>query len=112
MDIAHLRSVLHRRHHLVWIAGAAVILASGWAFVRFFTEGVVEYDDEVAQFKYGSAGGARASGIPYAIWRALPEVFPDLLPGPGGYASLVLILLGPQGTTDRRSRSGPPIPTT
>ena len=90
MDIAHLRSVLHRRRHLVWVAGAAVILVSGWAFVRFFTEGVVEYEDEVTQFKYGSAGGERASGIPYAIWRALPEVFSDLLPGPG-YESLGFI---------------------
>jgi hypothetical protein len=41
-------------------------------------------------FKYGSIGSdAQGAGLPYWIWRAMPEVCPDLLPG--GYASLGLI---------------------
>ena len=31
------------------------------------------------------------AGLPYWIWMALPRVFPDLLPGPGGYRSLGVI---------------------
>ena len=30
----------------------------------------------------------RQQGVPYWIWLVLPRVFPDLLPAPGGYASL------------------------
>lgn len=39
-------------------------------------------------FLYGSAGAEKAAGIPYWIWLALPRIFPEYLPGPGGYASL------------------------
>ena len=39
-------------------------------------------------FKYGSIGSEPANGIPYWIWKVLPEMFPEKLPGPGnGYAS-------------------------
>jgi mono/diheme cytochrome c family protein len=41
-------------------------------------------------FKYGSIGSEQTQGIPYWIWRVLPKIFPDYLPGPGGYASLGL----------------------
>ena len=48
---------------------------------------------DTAHFLYGSIGGdttdAGSLGLPYWIWRAMPEVCPDLLPG--GYASLGLI---------------------
>ncbi|GAC1657800.1 MAG: hypothetical protein NVS9B15_19180 [Acidobacteriaceae bacterium] len=39
-------------------------------------------------FLYGSASAEKAAGIPYWIWLALPRIFPEYLPGPGGYASL------------------------
>jgi hypothetical protein len=39
-------------------------------------------------FKYGSIGSEDSQGIPYWIWRILPKMFPEYLPGPGGYASL------------------------
>jgi hypothetical protein len=39
-------------------------------------------------FLYGSAGAEENAGIPYWIWLALPRIFPEYLPGPGGYASL------------------------
>ena len=46
-------------------------------------------------FKYGSIGsengaGPFASGFPYWIWKVLPEMFPDKLPG-NGYASFGLV---------------------
>ncbi|MHC0065792.1 c-type cytochrome [Nostoc sp. UIC 10890] len=39
-------------------------------------------------FKYGSIGTEQAQGVPYWIWLVLPRIFPDKLPGPGGYTSL------------------------
>ena len=41
-------------------------------------------------FKYGSIGAERQNGLPYWIWLVLPQMFPEYLPGPGGYASLGL----------------------
>jgi mono/diheme cytochrome c family protein len=39
------------------------------------------------RFKYGSIGGEADAGIPYWIFYVLPRVFPEKLPGPGGYAA-------------------------
>ena len=40
------------------------------------------------RFKYGSIGAENDAGIPYWIFYVLPRLFPEKLPGPGGYASL------------------------
>ena len=40
------------------------------------------------RFKYGSIGAEQDAGVPYWIFYVLPRLFPDKLPGPGGYASL------------------------
>jgi hypothetical protein len=47
----------------------------------------VVYNDIQEHFKYGSIGSEPVNGIPYWIWRVLPEMFPEKLPGKG-YASL------------------------
>jgi mono/diheme cytochrome c family protein len=39
------------------------------------------------RFKYGSIGAETDAGIPYWIFYVLPRMFPEKLPGPGGYAS-------------------------
>lgn len=44
--------------------------------------------DAEQNFLYGSIGAETQAGIPYWIVVALPRIFDDLLPGPGGYASL------------------------
>jgi hypothetical protein len=41
-------------------------------------------------FLYGSIGTEGLEGTPYWIWMVLPSVFPEYLPGPGGYTSLGL----------------------
>jgi mono/diheme cytochrome c family protein len=41
-------------------------------------------------FKYGSLGSEGQRGIPYWIWFVLPRIFPEFLPGPGGYKSFGL----------------------
>jgi mono/diheme cytochrome c family protein len=42
------------------------------------------------RFKYGSIGAEQDQGLPYWVFKVLPQVFPEYLPGPGGYASLGL----------------------
>ena len=46
------------------------------------------YADADTRFKYGSIGAENDAGIPYWIFYVLPRMFPEKLPGPGGYASL------------------------
>jgi hypothetical protein len=46
-----------------------------------------KWADETERFKYGSIGAEFSRGIPYWIWEVLPRVFPEYLPGPGGYKS-------------------------
>ena len=73
-----------------WIIGIVVVAAlglAGWlGFQRMMEPVVTDFDDEVDQFHYGSIGNDGATGVPFAIWAVLPEVFPDLMPGDGGYA--------------------------
>lgn len=52
--------------------------------------GPVEYTDIDDHFKYGSIGSDVTNGLPYWIWKALPVVFPDKLPGEG-YQSIGLL---------------------
>jgi hypothetical protein len=46
------------------------------------------YESIEEHFKYGAIGNERHEGMPYWIWVVLPRIFPEYLPGPGGYASL------------------------
>ncbi|MBI1815948.1 MAG: cytochrome c [Deltaproteobacteria bacterium] len=75
------------------LAAAAVFaLATAYGAWMFLRDVAVDYAGEEDHFKYGSTGGERASGLPYWIWRAIPELFPEYLPDPsGGYASLGFI---------------------
>ncbi len=66
-----------------------LIGAGGWfAYDRFFVREIPFYAEEAENFNYGSIGNDGATGIPYAIWRVLPEICGDHLPGADGYASL------------------------
>jgi hypothetical protein len=49
--------------------------------------GKPQFDSPEEQFKYGSVGIESEEGIPYWIWQALPRVFADKLPRPGGYSA-------------------------
>jgi mono/diheme cytochrome c family protein len=55
--------------------------------------GLHAQDDIISHFKYGSIGTEASVGIPYRLWRVLPEVFSDKLPRrPGnGYERLGFI---------------------
>ena len=60
-----------------------VLVAIGFSDLawRFSRDDPVTYADPEEHFKYGSTGGERESGIPYWIWKVLPKMFPEYLPG-------------------------------
>jgi len=67
---------------LVAVVLFVVILAAGAYLIgRFSVDSPVDYQDNIEHFKYGSLGSEHEFGMPYWIWRALPEVFADKLPG-------------------------------
>jgi len=84
------------RHKRRWIAFAAIVgvllIAGGYmAWYKFFREEPQPdwvMQDADTRFKYGSIGAENDAGIPYWIFYVLPRMFPEKLPGPGGYASL------------------------
>ena len=64
-----------------YVAGLAL-------FRRFNPDAPTVHSDIHAHFKYDSIGSEPANGIPYWIWKVLPDMFPEKLPPPGnGYAS-------------------------
>jgi hypothetical protein len=81
------------RRFMPWLALGAVLTISGaaWTWYKFFREepqpAWIASDPDM-RFKYGSIGAERDAGIPYWIFYVLPRVFPDKLPGPGGFAAL------------------------
>jgi mono/diheme cytochrome c family protein len=81
------------RKSLPWLAALVVVLGmGGWlAYDRFFRWESPTYGSDLEHFKYGSIGNDSETGVPYLVWRVLPTVFPDLLPGAGGYGSLGLV---------------------
>jgi len=63
------------------ILSILAILVGALLLGRFGADRPVVYRDDVEHFKYGSLGSEHEFGIPYWIWRALPELFKDKLPG-------------------------------
>lgn len=68
------------------VLALAVVL---FAYGRFFrAEPAPQFESEEDQFLFGSVGTEASDGLPYWVWLVLPRIFPDLLPGPGGYTAL------------------------
>lgn len=100
------------------LAGALILFAifsGGYALHNYYgvdeAEAWFGHDDPamnnpLAQFKYGSTGGDRLIGVPVDIFKALPELCSDYLPGEG-WESLGFIfepgMDRPIGTSLRRS---------
>lgn len=72
---------------LLLVLGAA---GGAIAYWKFFKPGEQELANDTERFNYGSLGAELIGGIPYPIFMILPRVFPDLLPGPGGYGAFGL----------------------
>ena len=65
-----------------WAAGLLAILAT-FAYWRYFAGIPVEHSQDSDHFLYGSIGSDSYDGIPLAIWKILPETFPEYLPNAG-----------------------------
>jgi mono/diheme cytochrome c family protein len=78
----------------IWLAVIAVLAVVGgiFTYVEFFKEEPAPFfaSDE-DHFLFGSIGTEAEQGVPYWIWLVLPRVFPEYLPGPGGYAALGML---------------------
>ena len=78
--------------HRLWVGVIAIVavcaVAGYLAYDKLLARDIPIYADEAEHFKYGSVGNDGKTGLPYAIWVALPKVFSEHLPGPDGYASL------------------------
>ena len=97
-----------RRRGLVALSVILLVVLGGWAFSKGFLNQPVDYDDIVEHFKYGSIGSEAANGIPYWIWKVLPEMFPENLPGKG-YESLGFLTEAGHDTPIGFSRRRAPI---
>jgi len=75
------------------LAAVLVFMVGSTAWYTFFREVPQKLaNDSIEEyFKYGSIGAENQNGLPYWIWQVLPRMFPEYLPGPGGYASLGLL---------------------
>ncbi len=86
----HLTAVEAARSHRRWLTlplailltlalviGLAVIVVGAVLAFRYSGESTPHHADEVEHFKYGSIGAERASGLPYRVWQALPELYPE-----------------------------------
>ncbi|MEX2571702.1 MAG: c-type cytochrome [Gemmatimonadota bacterium] len=80
-----------RRRRLIGGLLVLVVLVAGGAWNSLFRVVPVEYADDVENFKHGTIGIEESAGIPYWVWLVLPRVFPEHLPGPGGYTSLGMV---------------------
>jgi hypothetical protein len=80
-----------RRFTFLFLIAVALPLLVGLILLKRFGGDVpVDYASPTEHFKYGSTGGEHEMGFPYWIWRALPEVCPQYLPGKG-YQSLGMV---------------------
>ena len=63
-------------------------LVVGIAVLRRISDGGTPYySDIVEHFKYGSIGAEPSSGIPYAIWKVLPALYPYDFNGRDDYSA-------------------------
>ncbi len=71
----------------MFIIVALILLVVIVLYWRFGRNSPIAYSNIQDHFKYGSIGSEQKSGIPYWIFKVLPDMFPEKLPGKG-YASL------------------------
>src|SRR5438034_328042 len=88
-------SLQPKTRRVLWISAIVLViliaLGAFFTWTKFFREEKEVFANEEEHFKYGSLGAEGDRGIPYYLWMVLPRVFPDLMPGPGGYKSLGVV---------------------
>src|SRR5262249_18592909 len=74
---------------VVLLVLGAVVGYGAWALL--IRQVPQSFESAEEGFKYGSIGTEDDNGLPYWVWVVLPRVFPEHLPGPGGYTSLGVV---------------------
>lgn len=72
------------------IVAVAIVGLAAYFYWSFHPNRPVDYAEITEHFKYGSIGSEPANGIPYWIFKVMPDIFPEKLRGQG-YASLGLL---------------------
>ncbi len=72
---------------LLLLVGALVVIAGLAALWRLTDDRTPAYADIVEHFKYGSIGSEPGSGLPLALWNALPFLFPEAFDGRADYSA-------------------------
>src|SRR4030095_5913245 len=87
-NVTPVEEELRRRSGRVELVIVVILFLIGsYFFWAFNPNAPIDYVEIREHFKYGSIGSDVDNGIPYWIWRVLPDLFPDKLPGEG-YQSL------------------------
>lgn len=86
------RALKRKRWIRFWVVLALVLAAL--YYLIFVNSYVVAYEDEREHFLYGSIGSEGANGLPYWVFKALPEIYKDEL-GPQGYRRFGLLYESP-----------------
>ncbi len=88
-------SLQPKTRRVLWISAIVLViliaLGAFFTWTKFFREEKEVFANEEEHFKYGSLGAEGDRGIPSYLWLVLPRVFPDLMPGPGGYKSFGVV---------------------
>ncbi len=82
--------------NLVRLVIVIVILAAGFIGYEFWDHLIrkrpdIVYASQEDHWKHGAIGLSSDSRIPYLVFKVLPRMFPERLPGPGGWASFGFI---------------------
>ena len=87
-----------RRRRLILYGILLVLLALGVYYFVFERTYVIAYADEEQHFAYGSIGSEIANGLPYWVFKALPELYKEEL-GHKGYGRFGFVYASPEGST-------------
>jgi mono/diheme cytochrome c family protein len=65
-----------------------VVILGGYGLWYYLLRAEPDFEAATPQehFKHGAIGLSTESRLPYYIWQVLPTMFPEKLPGPGGWA--------------------------
>ncbi len=88
MGKTHRRRTIRTLLFILLLSAGATVFLGWYKFFREEPQPAWITGDPHMRFKYGSIGAEYDAGVPYWIWYVLPRMFPEKLPGPGGYASL------------------------
>jgi hypothetical protein len=73
---------------LLIVLGLVVLFIGGYLVLRMARSDTPTYASITDHFKYGSIGAEhRDSGIPYALWKTLPSLYPEEFGGRDDYAA-------------------------